>query len=192
MHFRFSLLFSFEFISYTFQKESVKYNSGRFSWLWIPIQIFEFPTILPWLPMMKLWAWTCLYLVTFVWENCRHFATRPPLAFPAKWQLRNKNSILMACHYPDLGSASDWSCHERNLISYRRHTSFKFKVLIKLYQWNLKKKNYIDHNPSGYVRWNNWKRKNITLSIINGSWYYKQTNKQTLFLGCRWRHQKSK
>ena len=30
--------------------------------------------------------------------------------FPAKWRLRNKrrNSILMTCHYPDLGSASDW------------------------------------------------------------------------------------
>ena len=32
-------------------------NSGRrISWLWIPIQIFEFPAILPWLPMMQLWA----------------------------------------------------------------------------------------------------------------------------------------
>ena len=31
-------------------------------------------------------------------------------AFPAKWRLRNecRNSILMTCHYPDLGSASDW------------------------------------------------------------------------------------
>ena len=30
--------------------------------------------------------------------------------FPAKWHLRNehRNSILMTCHYPDLGSASDW------------------------------------------------------------------------------------
>ena len=30
--------------------------------------------------------------------------------FSAKWRLRNehRNSILMACHYPDLGSASDW------------------------------------------------------------------------------------
>ena len=30
--------------------------------------------------------------------------------FPAKWRLRNerRNSILMTCHYPDLGSASDW------------------------------------------------------------------------------------
>ena len=30
--------------------------------------------------------------------------------FPAKWRLRNehRNSILMMCHYSDLGSASDW------------------------------------------------------------------------------------
>ena len=30
--------------------------------------------------------------------------------FPAKWHLENecRNSILMTCHYPDLGSASDW------------------------------------------------------------------------------------
>ena len=30
--------------------------------------------------------------------------------FPAKWRLRNepRNSILMTCHYQDLGSASDW------------------------------------------------------------------------------------
>ena len=30
--------------------------------------------------------------------------------FHTKWRLRNeyRNSILMTCHYPDLGSASDW------------------------------------------------------------------------------------
>ena len=30
--------------------------------------------------------------------------------FPKKWHLRNghRNSILMTCYYPDLGSASDW------------------------------------------------------------------------------------
>ena len=38
--------------------------------------------------------------------------------FPTKWYLRNKcrNSILMTCHYSDLGSASDQSCHVGNLI----------------------------------------------------------------------------
>ena len=38
--------------------------------------------------------------------------------FPAKRRLRNerRNSILMTCHYPDLGSASDWSCRVGNLF----------------------------------------------------------------------------
>ena len=38
--------------------------------------------------------------------------------FPSKWRLRNSrwNSILMTRHYPDLGSASDWSCRVGNLI----------------------------------------------------------------------------
>jgi len=38
--------------------------------------------------------------------------------FPTKWNLRNehRNSIMMMRHYPDLGSASDWSCHMGNLI----------------------------------------------------------------------------
>ena len=32
------------------------------------------------------------------------------MGFPAKWRLWNerRNSILMTCHYSDLGSASDW------------------------------------------------------------------------------------
>ena len=38
--------------------------------------------------------------------------------FPAKRRLRNsrRNSILMTRHYPDLGSASDWSCRVGNLF----------------------------------------------------------------------------
>ena len=38
--------------------------------------------------------------------------------FPAKWRLRNelRNSILVTRHYPDMGSASDWSCRVANLI----------------------------------------------------------------------------
>ena len=38
--------------------------------------------------------------------------------FRAKWHLRNerRNSILMTRHYPDLGSASDWSCCVANLF----------------------------------------------------------------------------
>ena len=33
------------------------------------------------------------------------------------------NSILMTCHYPDLGSASDRSCHEGNLLQPIRSTN---------------------------------------------------------------------
>ena len=38
--------------------------------------------------------------------------------FPSKWRLRNerRNSILMTCHYPGLGSALDWSCSVGNLL----------------------------------------------------------------------------
>ena len=45
--------------------------------------------------------------------------------FPAKWHLRNehRNSILMTRHYPDLGSASDWSCRVGNLIQAFRSTT---------------------------------------------------------------------
>ena len=50
------------------------------------------------------------------WENGQHWRRYP--GFPAKWRLRNerRNSILMTRHYPDLGSASDWSCRVGNSI----------------------------------------------------------------------------
>ena len=50
------------------------------------------------------------------WGNRRNFAS---LLVPAKRRLRRnerRNSILMTCHYPDLGSASDWSCSEGKLF----------------------------------------------------------------------------
>ena len=45
--------------------------------------------------------------------------------FPTKGRQRNerRNSILMTCHYPDLGSASDWSCCMGNLIQTIRGTT---------------------------------------------------------------------
>ena len=38
--------------------------------------------------------------------------------FPAKLSLKNdcRDSILMTYHYPDLDSASDWSCRKENLF----------------------------------------------------------------------------
>ena len=48
-------------------------------------------------------------------ENSRPFLD-PTTGFPVKLRLSNdcSNSILTTRHYPDLGSASDWSCRERN------------------------------------------------------------------------------
>ena len=45
--------------------------------------------------------------------------------FPAKWRLRNehRNSIMMTRRYPDLASASDWSCRVGNLIQPIRSTT---------------------------------------------------------------------
>ena len=45
--------------------------------------------------------------------------------FPAKWRLRNerRNSILMTCHYPDLGRVSDWSWRVGNLLQPIRSTT---------------------------------------------------------------------
>ena len=54
--------------------------------------------------------------------------------FPAKWRLRNerRNSILMTCHYPDLGSASDWSCRVANLFQPILYLFFCRSVGVKL------------------------------------------------------------
>ena len=45
--------------------------------------------------------------------------------FPTKRHLRNegRNFTLMMRHYPDLGTASDWSCHVGNLIQPIRGTT---------------------------------------------------------------------
>ena len=45
--------------------------------------------------------------------------------FHAKWRLRNerRNSILMTHHYPDMGTASDWSCSSWNVLQPIRSTS---------------------------------------------------------------------
>ena len=58
------------------------------------------------------------------WQNSRHLATLP-LVSPAKWRLRNerRNFKLTTRHYPDLGSASDWSCGVGNLLQPIRSTA---------------------------------------------------------------------
>ena len=62
--------------------------------------------------------------------NCASLRKQPTFGdattgFPAKWRLGNecRNFILMTRHYPDLGSASDWSCRVGNLIQPSRSTT---------------------------------------------------------------------
>ena len=44
--------------------------------------------------------------------------------FHTKWRLKQRrNSILITCHYPDRGSASDWSCWVGKLIQPIRNTT---------------------------------------------------------------------
>ena len=57
----------------------------------------------------------CTSILT--WENSPHFVT-PPLVSPRNdvGETSARNFILMTCHYPVLGNASDWSCCEGNLL----------------------------------------------------------------------------
>ena len=70
------------------------------------------------------YSFFCVVQAVLVWENSRHLATLPT-GFPAKWRLRNerRNSKLIRRHYPDLGSASDWSCSVGNLFQPIRSTT---------------------------------------------------------------------
>ena len=58
------------------------------------------------------------------WEKQQTFRD-PTTSFPAEWRLRNKcrNSMLMTCHWPDLGRVSDWTCCARNLLQPIRNTT---------------------------------------------------------------------
>ena len=66
-----------------------------------------------------------LCALSYLWRVLIFFSVRKQptfggvtTGFPAKWRLRNwrRNSMLMTRHYPDQGSASDWSCPVANLI----------------------------------------------------------------------------
>ena len=41
---------------------------------------------------------------------------------------KRRNPILMMCHYPDLGSASHWSCFEGNLLPSTKHKHYLIMV----------------------------------------------------------------
>ena len=73
LHFRFRVLFLWT----PFQRESIKcMNSGRISWLWIPIQIFEFLAILPWLRMIII-----SQLCTTCAELCKWINLKPTVSY---------------------------------------------------------------------------------------------------------------
>ena len=57
--------------------------------------------------------------------------------FPAKWCLRKecRNSILMTCHYPDLGSASDWLNQISHVARTIRSTTQTW--VVKRYQYGI-------------------------------------------------------
>ena len=76
---------------------------------------------LPWVSEDGLYAAIAFFLTSqpafFTYYNLKYPSLRKQTTFcnatngfSAKWRLRNerRNSILMTCHYPDLGSASDW------------------------------------------------------------------------------------
>ena len=70
---------------------------------------------------VRLFGWLLSFLL---WgSSLRKHATYP--YFPAKWGPRNepRNSILMRCHYPELGSASEWAYREGNFLQLIRSTT---------------------------------------------------------------------
>ena len=101
LHYRYSVLFLWTrkllFSKRTWQ---IYMNSGRISWLWIPIQIFEFPAILPWLPMMQLWAWTPLFNNSYGWK---YHGTSNWMRKP-QWTIKTYERSLLLRPF--------WSTHE--------------------------------------------------------------------------------
>ena len=65
--------------------------------------------------------------VFIAWENRQHLVM-PPTVSPQNdvWEMSVEipcKSVLMTRHYPDLGSASDWSCRLWNLLQPIRNTT---------------------------------------------------------------------
>ena len=100
------------------------------------------------------WQWTqCCWMVILLmvsmaaWGKRWHCNATP--GFSMKWHLRNerRNSILMTCHYPHLGSASDWSCHHAS--------GFQVTGIIKrfLWVWNFQFQDIFGLKNFGNIFW---------------------------------------
>ena len=82
--------------------------------------------------LIQLYHMTCIYhCMSFHSVKCLNSLRKQPTFrdattnFPAKCHLRKerRNSTLMTRHYPDLVSASNWSCRVGNLFQLIRSTT---------------------------------------------------------------------
>ena len=100
--------------------------------------------------------------------------------FSAKWRLRKdcRNSILMVCHYPDQGSAFDWSCRVVNLLQPIRSTTqiwvvtrHQYGISAVLTQMSFRgETSGCVANLSGYYSVNDNDWKDIDISTVLTSW----------------------
>ena len=81
----------------------------HYSWTSMFVNLFSFPSS----PFTTLSGRNMYKIINptarLAWENSGHLVMLSTTGFPIKWSLTNthRNSMMM-CHYPDLGSSSDW------------------------------------------------------------------------------------
>ena len=89
--------------------------------------------------------------------------------FPAKWYFRNecRNSLLMKRHYPDLGSASDWSCRVGNLLQPKVLPKSGWWHVISMARTNFDIFNNYSSSPNGLRVNSPWGRRPASWSKIS-------------------------
>ena len=75
------------------------------------------------IPEKKMLFWLSKVNNGLAWKNRRHFATPPTATSRNGVRPKRRNSILIARHYQDLGTDSDWSCRVLNLLQPIRSTT---------------------------------------------------------------------
>ena len=107
-------------------------NPGRISWLKSPIQIFEFPAILPWLPMMQLWAQAPLFAAcTAVYKVSRAIAKRKEHLLSSLNKSLVDSKIKWCCALSDRGHRV-YLCKD-NMSKQRKRNCFR---AIFVWPWN--------------------------------------------------------